>query len=467
MKSKVYLKEIEWPDFGKADPVIFPSVEELENRLAGCRVKMAEQNLSHLIVYADREHFANMMYLVHFDPRFEEALLIIRKEGTPIILVGNECVGHLPVSPLYKAEKLRYERYQPFSLLDQPRNESRQLADIFREEGIMQDSKIGCIGWKYFTESEFTDSKERIEIPSFIVDILRNISGYKNVTNASDILMSAQDGMKTYCSPFEIAHFEFSNVMSSEGVKNVLQNFKTGITDFELAGAYNYTGYPLGCHMGMKSSGNHFFGLSSPVGGEIKEGDPCSTGISYWGSNIYRAGWVAKDENGLPESAKGYIDNFAAPYFYACTQWFEKMKIGTKGKVFRKLIDDLLPFDKFGVYLNPGHLTHYDEWISSPIYQDSEVEIRSGMYIQVDIIPRSPHYFSSRMEDGIIIADHDLQNALKTEYPETYKRCMARRKFMIEILGINLPEEVLPLSNIPALVPPYFLDYKKVLSLKP
>jgi hypothetical protein len=88
------------------------------------------------------------------------------------------------------------------------------------------------------------------------------------------------------------------------------------------------------------------------------------------------------------------------------------------------------------------------------------------MYLQVDIIPRSKKYFSSRMEDGIVIADADLQSQLKQQYPDTYNRCMARRRFMIDILGINLPKEVLPLSNIPAIVPPFFLNYRNVLSLK-
>ena len=87
--------------------------------------------------------------------------------------------------------------------------------------------------------------------------------------------------------------------------------------------------------------------------------------------------------------------------------------------------------------------------------------------MQVDIIPRSKKYSTSRMEDGVVIADSHLRNKVKEEYPEVYERCMKRRSFMIDVLGINLPEEVLPLSNIPSLVPPFFLNHKKVLSLKP
>jgi hypothetical protein len=37
---------------------------------------------------------------------------------------------------------------------------------------------------------------------------------------------------------------------------------------------------------------------------------------------------------------------------------------------------------------------------------------------------------------------------------------------MADVLGIELPEGVLPLSNIPALVPPFFLRPNTVLALR-
>ena len=467
--NKVFLKEIDWPDFSlpvdRAIPE--PSAVEIGERLQRCREVMEAQNLTHLIIYGDKEHFANLMYLTHFDPRFEEALLIINRENTPLILVGNECGGHLSASPLYNSSKLRQERYQPFSLISQPRDQSRALKMIFEDEGVKSGSKIGCIGWKYFTHIEFSHPEKMIEIPSYIVETLRSICGYDNVANSTDLLMSPGYGLKTKCSVFEIFFFEYSNMMASEGMKNLLKNFRYDVTDFDLVKEYKYTGYPLSCHIGMKSSGNQHVGLSSPVGAIVKKGDPFSSGIAYWGSNVCRAGWVAENESDLPDSAKGYVENFAAPYFYACAKWYENLKIGTKGCVLQKIIDTYLPFEKFGVFLNPGHLIHYEEWVSSPIYKDSNDEIRSGMYIQVDIIPRSKEYFSSRMEEGVVIADETLQNSLKELYPDVYNRCMQRRKFMIEVLGFTLPQEILPLSNIPAIVPPFFLNYKQVLSLKP
>lgn len=468
MKHKnVYIKEITWPEFGEATPILTPSAAELQGRIDKCREMMKQRKLSHLVVYGDREHFGNIMYLSHFDPRFEEALLIIGEKDAPLILVGNECVGHLSVSPLYNEGGLRHALYQPFSLISQPREKSVDLVSLLKMTGINEKAKVGCIGWKYYNSNEFPNANHMIEIPSFIVDTLRSICGYDQVENASDILMSPVYGLKSVLSPFEIAHFEFVNVMASQGMKRLLLNFRADVPDFELLREYQYTGYPLGCHMSIKSSGNQHFGLSSPVGALIKRGEPCSTGIAYWGTNSCRAGWVAEDENDLPEKAQGYVEQFAGPYFSACCQWLEHLKIGVKGKKMWKLISDLLPFEDFHVYLNPGHLIHYEEWLSSPIYEDSEDEIRSGMYMMVDIIPRSEKYFSSRMEDGIVIADEALREQLKELYPEVYDRCIQRQKFMRKALGINLPDEVLPLSNMPAIVPPFFLNPKKVLSLKP
>jgi hypothetical protein len=88
------------------------------------------------------------------------------------------------------------------------------------------------------------------------------------------------------------------------------------------------------------------------------------------------------------------------------------------------------------------------------------------MAMQADVIPVSPTYFSTRMEDGVVIADRQLRHQLQEDYPECYARCQARRAFMRQVLGIQLPEEVLPLSNMPAIVPPFFLSPNTILALE-
>lgn len=432
-------------------------------RINAVREAMDERELTHLVVYADREHFANLAYLTQFDPRFEEALLILRHDRAPLLLVGNECESRLPISPLLSVGQLRWERYQPFSLLDQPRDQSRLLKDIMGDEGINDASRVGCVGYKYFTEIEHPDPAHSLDIPSFIADALRALAGPLNVVNATDLFMHAEYGLRARCSAAEIAFFEYSNILASEGMKRVLWGLEEGITDFELAKKYQCNGLPLNCHLTMKTGGNIGVGLSSPSGTVVREGDPFGTNMGYWGSNSSRAGWVVRDRNGLPDAAGDYVDAFAGPYFSALADWFALMKIGAPGGELYRCIQDRLPFSEFGISLNPGHLIHMDEWLSSPIYPNSRIEIRSGMYLQVDIIPVSKRYFSTRMEDGVVIANQALREQLETEYPDCYQRCQARRDFMVNQLGIELSPELLPLSNIPGIVPPYLLDPRTVL----
>ncbi len=154
------------------------------------------------------------------------------------------------------------------------------------------------------------------------------------------------------------------------------------------------------------------------------------------------------------------------PLILTGNEWFSMLKIGTSGGEFSSMINKRLPFQKFEIYLNPGHLIHLDEWLSSPFYSGSEIRVHSGMVIQSDVIPRSSVYFSTRMEDGLVIADLSLRSELSERFPDCYDRCQKRRKFMIEELGIELPDEVFPLSNIPGIVPPFFLSPNTILALE-
>jgi Xaa-Pro aminopeptidase len=461
------LIEIAWPEFGQAEPPPQADVSEFESRLASVREAMDKLKLTHLVVYGDREHFANLAYLTGFDPRFEEAILILARQGVPLLVVGNECEGYLSISPLYNAGKLRSERFQPFSLLNQPRTASRLLQEIFSDEGIGPGATVGCAGWKYFADSEHPDGAHAIELPSYIVDTLRRLAGWENVTNATSILMHPQHGLRTFCSPTEIAYFEYTNTLASEGMKRMIFGLRAGMTDHELAQLGRYNGVPLGCHMTLAAGENSGRGLTGPTGVVIRRGDPLSTNLCYWGSNSCRAGWVATAARDLPPNAQDYVENFAGVYFAVLSEWFRRLRIGVSGDELARAVFENLPAETFGIFLNPGHLIHLDEWLSSPIYLGSDMPLHSGMTIQVDVIPSSPIYYSTRMEDGIVLADASLRGQLQHAFPACYERCQQRRKFMIDVLGIEVAEEVLPLSNIAGLVPPFFLTPNTVLAMEP
>ncbi|MFR1109637.1 MAG: hypothetical protein ACLSDO_00575 [Anaerotruncus colihominis] len=56
--------------------------------------RMREKGVSHVVIYGDREHFSNIDYFSSYDCRFEEALLVVDKEGGRWIIAGNEGMGY-------------------------------------------------------------------------------------------------------------------------------------------------------------------------------------------------------------------------------------------------------------------------------------------------------------------------------------------------------------------------------------
>ena len=161
------LAEIDLPDFGMPDEAPELPASLYADRLERLRERMAGAGLDRLVVYADREHSANLSYLTGFDPRFEEAILVLGETGEPAILVGNENWGTAGAAPL----PMRRHRFQDLSLPSQPRDRSRPLAELLGEEGIGPGTRTGVVGWKTYA------SPDTIEAPAFLVDELRRLVG--------------------------------------------------------------------------------------------------------------------------------------------------------------------------------------------------------------------------------------------------------------------------------------------------
>ena len=129
-------------------------------------------------------------------------------------------------------------------------------------------------------------------------------------------------------------------------------------------------------------------------------------------------------------------------------------------------MDARLPFDRYGVMLNPGHLIGIDEWMSSPIFPGSPIPLASGMAMQCDVIPGHPAYGSTRMEDGFAIADEGLRADLAARFPEVAARCAARQDFLRKTMGFDVPDACLPLADTCGIVAPYLFDPGQVIALR-
>ena len=74
-------------------------------------------------------------------------------------------------------------------------------------------------------------------------------------------------------------------------------------------------------------------------------------------------------------------------------------------------------------------------------------------------------YFTTNIEDGIALADATLRVELAAAQPGAWARIQARRRFMCESLGIELHDDVLPLSNLAAHLAPFVLRPDRAMTL--
>ena len=450
------LRPVDLPEFGM--PGSMPVIPEhlYIERMDRFRMRFTELGYDRVVVYADREHSANLSYLTGFDPRFEEALLIVGGEGKPTILVGNECVAMAEAAPL----EMNVRLFQDFSLPGQPRDRSPLLTEALADEGIGPGRRVGAVGWKTFSDARMLD------IPSYIADEIRSAAGGANVDNATGILIDAGDGMRVHNELEQLAYFEWAACQTSSGVHRLILGLEPGLTEHEAVSLLGWNGTPLSCHLMLTAGERARLGLLSPGDRRIERGDPLTVAFGIWGALNCRAGFVVYGDHELPENIGDYVERLVAPYFETVAEWYRALHVGQRGAVLHDIVDRRLGDPFFGIFLNPGHQIHLDEWVNTPVGPGSEVELRSGMALQVDIIPATgTPYFTTNLEDGIVLADATLRERFAAGYPDAWTRIQRRREFMRDSLGIDLHPDVLPLSNMPAHLTPYLLDPGKAMSL--
>jgi len=278
------------------------------------------------------------------------------------------------------------------------------------------------------------------------------------VENASVFMTGAKDGLRVINEVEQLAAFEYAACQTSHGIRQLLFGLKEGMSEQEAVHLLEWSGQPLSCHLMLTSGPRASLGLLSPGDRRIERGDQFTVAFGIWGGLNCRAGFVVEDATELPIAIGDYIEKLVGPYFEAVAEWYGALRIGQTGGTLQAIIDRHLGDPFFGIFLNPGHQIHLDEWVNSPIAPGSNIELRSGMALQVDIIPATgTEYFTTNIEDGIALADAPLRKSFAAKYPGAWHRIQERRRFMSEELGIELHADVLPFSNIPAYLPPFLL----------
>lgn len=459
---QVVYERTEAPEPTPADTPIDLTEETMEEHKEKILFLMGQKKLDVLLVYADREHRTNYGYLTGFEPRFEESILVLHKDGQAFLMLGNEMLrmaeySRIPVQAVHTPH---------FSLPNQPMETDLSFTQLLQKTGINSGMQAGIAGWKLFT-GKVENNENMFDVPCFIVESLRKLVGEQGrIHNATGLFIHPEYGVRIQVNANEAAHYEFGASLAGQCVKTVLDKVSEGMTELELGEMLSAYGQPLSVQS-ICASGQRFTNaVVAPRKKKVRAGERFSVTMGLRGGLTCRTGYLVSDTEQLPREEKQYLELAAEPYFRALSVWYSEIRIGKcAGEIYSE-IEQVIPKRRYGWELNPGHYTAGEEWLSSPFWEGSEIILKSGMLLQMDIIIKVPGYGGANAEDGVLLADKELRREIKKQYPEVWSRMMLRRKYMNDVLGIPIGEDVLPMSGICGYYRPYVLRKDFALRIK-
>ncbi|EFI85050.1 M24 family metallopeptidase [Listeria grayi] len=438
----------------KTDALLTPinlTNETLLHRKQNLMTAMREQHVDSVIIYADREHGDNFEYFTGFVPRFEEALLIVHQSGKAYVLLGNENMK----MAAYSRIDVEAIHVPFFSLPNQPMKDDTRLEDYFQAADISTGKKVGVIGWKLFTSTSY-QNQYLFDLPYYLIDTLKHLE--IELFNFSAVLISPEKGIRTVNDANEIAHFEYGAALAGRSLLDALDHIDLGKTEIEIAGLLASGGQPQTVTT-ICATGDRFTdAVVYPRNKAIQLGDKMSLTIGFKGGLSSRSAYAVSTASELPVKEQDYVAKVVTPYFRALATWLQTIQIGISGDFLYQNIQTVLPQEDFHWELNPGHFTATEEWLASPFYPGSTCTVKSGQIFQIDIIPSVAGFAGVSAEEGIAIADKDLRIEIQKDYPLVWERIMRRRNYLKKELGIELSEEILPMSDTLAYYRPYLLD---------
>ena len=445
------------------ETVVNLDCEDFKGRVEALQQRMKQDRLDYVVIYGDREHFANLYFFTGFDPRFEESLLIGgATQEMPFLVVGNECWDYSNISPLPLMRVL----YQNFSLQGQPRDQIQPLERIFELAGIRQGSRVGVVGMKYYDACHICDHEHVIDIPAYILHSLEQVTQFPAINYAA-ALTGFPDGLRMRNSAKQIAIYESAANESSNRLIRMISALKVGVTELEVSAAAQFDGRPLCVYPNINFGQEHVTaGLRSPDGTRLAEGMPVMLCTALRGSLVCRSGLAITEQN--LALYREQMETFYQPFFEAVVYWIEHVRIGAcAGDIFENVHRI---FDTYGIQpaLNPGHSIAEDEWTNSMFFRGSQYRLDSGMYLQSDIIAKggTSGELTGIFEDGYVLADETLRMELAQQYPQVWERICKRRRYIQDVIGLHIGEDLLPMSNTCGVYFPFYLDNTRVFALR-
>ncbi|WP_462246720.1 aminopeptidase P family N-terminal domain-containing protein, partial [Faecalitalea cylindroides] len=290
----IVLEKIKRPEIETDIVPVVLTDETMELRKNAILDRMKQRNLDSVIIWADLEHGSNFEYFVGFLPRFEEALLVLHKDGQAHLVLGNE--------NLNKADKSRIKAtavHMPhFSLPNQPMMTDKTVSEILSKCSVQNDKRIGIVGWKNFT-SKLEDNSMLFDIPDFIMCGLREINSNAKYINVTDLLIG-EDGIRVQNNANEFAHYEFGAALAGNCILKAMDAIEIGKTEMDVAKELDAFGQYHSVVTIMATGARFEKANMYPINKQIQKGDTLSITTGFKGGLQSRGGYAVDKKEDLP-----------------------------------------------------------------------------------------------------------------------------------------------------------------------
>jgi hypothetical protein len=422
---------------------------DYERRVVAFLDALDALDVDRVVVYGDREHPGNLASLCGFDPRFEEALLVLGgeqrwlltgSEGGTLNVASGLGVTHLEVPVL--------------GCMGIDRDGGRSLRDALALAGIRPGCRVGLVGWKA------TPAGMGAAVPGFVVEAVVHAAGPTGaVHDVSGVLLDAATGQRFTHGADRIAAFAWAATRASAAVERVIRGASPGLPETALMESARFDGTPHTYHPALASGSRLPAVLASPGDRIIERGDAVFVMVGMRGGNCARGGHLAADDRDLPPAAAAYLERVAIPYWRAVVAWYESVQVGRAAGEVRRRVEQACRAGGFEPALGVGHYVDWEDWPNTPFTRDPGGVLRGGMVIDCDIFSAANGPAAMvHCEDSVALADEALRAELAERHPVIWRELHRRQAFVRERLAIDLSDDVLPLSHSAAYLPPFWLS---------